>query len=215
MITLYAFRWVPDFAQGHVRDLRVRWALEEAGLLYEQKLISFAEKMNPEYLALQPFGQVPAIEEDGCKQFESGAIVLNIARRSPKLMPAGDSARVRTEAWIFAALNSIEPSVAALGEIDIFAKGENWAIERRPAAVKAVEAKLALLQSWLGDRDYLEDRFSAGDLLMATVLRDLGHTDIVDNRPVLRAYLDRCLARPGFQKALADQLKSFEGNAPT
>jgi len=84
MITLYAFRWVPDFAQGHVRDLRVRWALEEAGLLYEQKLISFAEKMNPEYLALQPFGQVPAIEEDGCKQFESGAIVLNIARRSPR-----------------------------------------------------------------------------------------------------------------------------------
>jgi glutathione S-transferase len=205
---------VPDFAQGHVRDLRVRWALEEAGIPYEQRLIGHAERMAPDYLALQPFGQVPAIEEDGEKLFESGAIVLAIARRSEALMPPDAQGRARTEAWIFAALNSIEPAVGALAEIDIFAAGQAWAAERRPAAVEAVTNKLALLQGWLGDRDYLENRFSAGDLLMATVLRDLGHTDIVEQHPKLLAYRERCLARPSFRKALADQLQSFEGHAP-
>ena len=214
MITLYAYNWVPDFAQGHVRDLRVRWALEEAGLPYQERLIDHQEKMSADYLTLQPFGQVPAIEEDGAKLFESGAIVLEIARRSDALMPADSAGRARTEAWMFAALNSIEPVVGALAEIDVFADGEAWAVARRPAAVAAVEKKLGLLQNWLGDRDWLEDGFSAGDLLMATVLCDLGHTDIVERLPALAAYRDRCLARPGFRKALADQLRSFEGNAP-
>jgi glutathione S-transferase len=214
MITLYSYRWVPDFAQGHVRDLRVRWALEEAGIPYEERLIGLEDKMAPDYLALQPFGQVPAIEEDGAKLFESGAIVLHIARRSEVLAPADPAGRARTEAWMFAALNSIEPMVANLGEIDIFAAGQAWAVERRPAAVAAVERRLDLLQDWLGDRDYLEDRFSAGDLLVATVLRDLGHTDIVDQRPALAAYRDRCIGRSAFRKALADQLRSFEGHAP-
>ncbi len=115
---------------------------------------------------------------------------------------------------MFAALNSVEPSVANLGEIDIFAVGESWAKERRPAAVDAVNKRLDMLEGWLGDRDYLEGTFGAGDLLMATVLRDLGHTDLVDQRPKLKAYRDRCIERPAFQKALADQLKSFEGNGP-
>jgi glutathione S-transferase len=214
LIKLYAYRWVPDFAQGFVRDLRVRWALEEAGIAYEQKLIGLGENRTPDYLALQPFAQVPAIEEEGHKLFESGAIVLHIARRSERLMPADPAGRARTEAWAFAALNSVEPYVGVLGEIDIFAKGEAWAEAHRPAAVKQVEKKLDLLAGWLGDRDWLESDFSAGDLLMATVLRDLGHTDLVTARPTLHAYLDRCLARPGFQKALADQLASFDKEPP-
>ncbi len=214
MITLYAYRWVPDFAQGFVRDLRVRWALEEAGIPYREQLIGLEEKGSPDYLAIQPFAQVPAIEEDGALLFESGAIVLGIARRSDALMPTDPAGRGRTEAWMFAALNSIEPVVANLAEIDIFAADEAWAIERRPAAAEAVEVRLAQLDHWLGERDHLEGRFSAGDLLMTTVLRDLAHTDMVEQHPRLAAYRDRCMARPGFTKALADQLRSFEGNAP-
>jgi glutathione S-transferase len=211
---LYAFRWVPEFAKGFVRDLRVRWALEEAGIPYEQRLIGHEEKNSAEYLTLQPFGQVPAIEENGAKLFESGAIVLEIARRSENLMAADSHGRARTEAWMFAALNSLEPAVGALTDIDVFGDGAAWAIERRPAAVAAVEKKLALLQGWLGARDYLEGKFSAGDLLVSDVLRSLGHTDLVERHPALHAYRDRCTARPAFQKALADQLRSFEGGAP-
>lgn len=214
MITLYAFRWVPEFAQGYVRDLRVRWALEEAGIAYSERLIGLEEKMSRDYLALQPFGQVPAIEEDGRTLFESGAIVLDIARRSEALMPASGHGRARVEAWVFAALNSVEPVVGQLGEIDIFAAGEEWATARRPAAVEAVANRLDQLESWIGERDHLEGGFSAGDLIMASVLRDLGHTDLVERRPRLRAYLERCLARPAFARALADQLRSFEGHAP-
>lgn len=214
MITLYAFRWVPDFAKGYVRDLRVRWALEEAGLPYRERLIGLDEKTSPDYLAIQPFGQVPAIEEDGALLFESGAIVLEIARRSDALMPADPAGRARTEAWMFAALNSVEPAISNLADIDIFAEGEAWAIARRPAVVEMVEEKLTLLEGWLGDRDHLEGRFGAGDLLMTTVLRDLEHTDLVERRPRLSAYRDRCMARPAFAKALADQLRSFEGNEP-
>ncbi|KKC27514.1 glutathione S-transferase family protein [Sphingomonas sp. SRS2] len=210
MITLYAFCWVPDFAKGHVRDLRVRWALEEAGIPYRQKLLSQGENGSPDYLALQPFGQVPAIEENGAKLFESGAIVLNIARRSEALMPRDPQGRARTEAWMFAALNSVEPAIGNLADIDLFAQGERWAQERRPAAVEQVQGKLDRLEHWLAEKDYLEDAFSAGDLLMSDVLRILDHTDIVEQRPVLRAYRDRCLARPAFRKALADQLASFE-----
>lgn len=214
MITLYAYTWVPDFAQGYVRDLRIRWALEEAGIPYTEKLIGFGYRMSPDYLALQPFGQVPAIESDGTTLFESGAIVLHIAKMSEKLMPADANGRGRTEAWMFAALNTVEPHVAHLTDIDIFSAGENWAKERRPAAIRAIEQRIDLLQGWLGDQDYLEGTFGAGDLLMSDVLRSLGKTDILEKRPIMQAYLDRCTARPAFKKALADQLRSFEGNAP-
>jgi glutathione S-transferase len=214
MMTLYAYNWVPDFAQGYVRDLRVRWALEEAGIPYTEKLIGHDEKLSPSYLALQPFGQVPAIENDGAILFESGAIVLHIARMSQKLMPPDAKGRGRAEAWMFAALNTVEPHVAHLSDIDLFCAGENWAKERRPGAIKAIEQRVDRLQGWLGDNDYLDGVFSAGDLLMSDVLRSLGKTDILDKRPALKAYLDRCTSRPAFRKALADQLRSFEGNAP-
>ena len=213
MITLTAFRSVPPFAQGLVRDLRVRWALEAAGIPYRERLIGREDLATAGYRALQPFGQVPAIETDDLKLFESGAIVLHIAERSEALMPSDANGRARTTAWMFAALNSVEPPIQALGELDLFHAGEQWASVRRPMAVAAAQKRLAALEGWLDGRDYLEDRFTAGDLLMTTVLRILRHTDIVSERPVLRAYQERCEARPAFRKAMADHLRPFEASA--
>src|SRR6266705_968783 len=137
MIKVSAFRWVPDFARGLVRDLRVRWALEEAGLPYEARLIGAGDQKSKAYLAMQPFGQVPVYEEDGLVLFESGAIVLHIAERSDVLMPSDPGRRARVTAWMFAALNTIEPRIQHLAELDLFHAGEEWAKLRRPAAVDA------------------------------------------------------------------------------
>lgn len=213
MITLSAFRWVPPFAQGLVRDFRVRWALEEADIPYRERLIASEDRATAAYRALQPFGQVPAIETDELKLFESGAIVLHIAEKSEALMPSDANARARTRAWMFAALNSVEPPIDKLAEIDLFHSGEAWTHARRPIVVEMVQKRLGALEDWLDGRDYLEDRFTAGDLLMTTVLRILRHTDIVAKRPALRAYQQRCEARPAFQKAMADHLKPFEAGA--
>jgi len=209
MITLTAFRWVPPFAQGQVRDLRVRWALEEAGIPYQERLVGPEELATAAYRALQPFGQVPAIETDELKLFESGAIVLHIAQRCEALMPSDANGRARTITWMFAALNTIEPPIMELGRLDFFYAGEGWAAARRPTAIEAVQKRLTELEHWLGGRDYLEDRFTAGDLLMTTVLRILRHTDIVSGQPALKAYQERCEARPAFQKAMADHLRPF------
>src|SRR5271167_4645309 len=150
MITLTAFRQVPPFAQGLVRDLRVRWALEEAGIPYRDRLIGPEDQATAAYRALQPFGQVPAIETDELKLFESGAIVFYIAERSEALMPSDANGRARTSAWMFAALNSVEPKVQVLTELDLFQAGEAWASARRPTAVEAVQKRLAALEDWLG-----------------------------------------------------------------
>jgi glutathione S-transferase len=214
MITVTAFRWVPPLAQGLVRDHRVRWALEEAGLAYEERLIGPADQASADYRRLQPFGQVPVYEEDGLTLFESGAIVLHIAEASEVLMPSDPAARARTITWMFAALNSVEPHIQSLALIDLFYKNEEWAKQRRPGAVQMVEKRLDDLVAWLGARDWLEDRFTAGDLLMASVLSILRHTNLVAARPALEAYRLRCEARPAFQKALADQLAPFAKNAP-
>jgi glutathione S-transferase len=213
MIRLTAFRAIPPLAQGLARDFRVRWALEEARIPYEERLIGPDDQTSAAYRALQPFGQVPAIEEGELKLFESGAIVLHIAERSEALAPSDANGLSRTKAWIFAALNSVEPAVQNLAAIDLFHTGEAWAAERRPKAVEAVQGRLAALEHWLGGRDYLEDRFTAGDLLMTTVLRILRHTDIVSRRPTLRAYQQRCEARPAFQRAMADHLKPYQAAA--
>lgn len=213
-IRVSAFRWVPPFAQGLVRDLRVRWALEEAGLAYEERLIGPEDQKSVSYRGLQPFGQVPTYEEDGLKLFESGAIVMHIAERSEALMPSDPGARARAKTWMFAALNSVEPHIQNLAEIDLFHAKEEWAKARRPAAVKGVKARLANLSGWLDGRDYLEDRFTSADLLMTTVLRILRHTDLVAKMPALEAYRLRCEARPAFRKALADQMAPFAQNAP-
>ena len=213
MIKLSAFRWVPPFAQGLVRDFRVRWALEEAGIPYQEMLIGPEDQATAAYRALQPFGQVPAIDTGELKLFESGAIVLYIAERSEALTPADANGRARTRAWMFAALNSVEPPIQNLAELDLFHAGEAWVPTRRPMAVEAVQKRLAALEHWLGGRDYLEARFTAGDLLMTTVLRTLRHTDIVSARPALKAYQERCEARPAFRKAMADHLRPFQAGA--
>lgn len=210
MITISAFQSVPDFARGLVRDLRVRWALEEAGLPYKVRLIGPEDQSSPEYRACQPFGQVPYFEEDGLRLFESGAIVLHLGERSEALLPRGAEGRARAVCWLVAALNSIEPFVQQLAEIDLFYAEEDWAKGRRPSAEAAVRGRLAQLTACLQGRDYLEDRFTAGDLMMTTVLRSLRHTDLVDSDPVLAAYRARCEARPAFKRALEAQLSAFE-----
>lgn len=211
MITISAFKSVPPFAQGLVRDLRVRWALEEAGLPYQARLIDREVQGSADYRSLQPFGQVPAFAEDDVTLFESGSIVLHVGARSEVLLPADAAARARATTWVFAALNSIEPAVQQLAEIDLFFPDQEWAKLRRPIVVERVKLRLSELASCLGKKDYLEDRFTAGDLMMTTVLRILRHTDLLAGEPALKAYKERCEARPAFQKALAAQMAPFEG----
>ena len=172
MIKVSAFQWVPPFARGLVRDLRVRWALEEAGLPYQARLIGPDDQKSESYRAMQPFGQVPAFEENNLVLFESGAILLHIAERSDVLMPPDSKARARTTAWMFAALNSVEPHIQNLTAIDLFHAEEDWAKQRRPAALKLAQARLSALSDWLDGRAYLEDRFTVADLLMTTVLKN-------------------------------------------
>ena len=214
MITLYAFKWVPPFAQGLVRDLRVRWALEEAGRPYAVKLLGREDADGPEYRAIQPWGQVPAIEDGELTLFESGAVVQHIAETSEALAPRDPAGRAKVAQWLFAALNSVEPHVANLVTIDIFHAGEAWAKARRSDQEAFTRMKLASLARRLSGREWLEDRFTAGDLMMVTVLRNLRHTDIVSADPVLGPYLARGEARPAFQRALAAQLAPFKENAP-
>jgi glutathione S-transferase len=209
MITIIAYDWVPDFARGLVRDLRVRWALEEARLPYQVRLITHEEKLTPSYRALQPFSQVPAYQDDDVVLFESGAIVLHIARNSAVLLPSDEAGRARATAWVFAALNSIEPFIMGLVSVDVFNREERWAGESRPYWEGMVKKRLSDLAERLNGRDWLEDRFTVGDLMMATVLSILRHTDLVTSHPTLGPYLGRCETRPAFQKALADQLASF------
>jgi len=181
-IRISALRCAPARFQGQVRDLAVRWALEEAGLPYEVRLVGPEEQNSAEYRALHPFGKVPAYEDGEVALFESGAIVLHIAEKSA-LLPDEPAARARAKAWVFAALNSVDPDIIALGDIDHFAADEAWGKQRRPA-------------------------------LAAMVLRALRHTSMVSDMPVLRAYRDRCEARPAFQRALAAQLAHFAENEP-
>lgn len=209
MIRITAFRSVPPFAQGLVRDLRARWALEEAGLPYVVRLIGPSDQKSAEYRSLQPFGQVPVLEEDGLAMFESGAIVMHIAERSETLLPRDPKGRARATTWLFCALNTIEPAVDQLAEIDLFHPTEAWARQRRAGAEDEVRRRLAVLAARLREREYLEDRFTAGDLMMATVLRNLRHTTLVEGDPVLGAYLARCQARPAFERALAAQMEPF------
>ena len=212
-IEITAFKWVPEFAQGVVRDLRVRWALEEAGLDYRVRLLG--QPRPAEYLQEQPFDQVPIYRDGDVHIFESGAIVQYIGEKAEVLLPRDPQGRYRAIQWTYAALNSCEPAVLNLLLIDVFYKGEEWATLRRPGAADFVKGKLKRLSDWLGDKQWLEgDRFTIGDLLMITVLRFLRHTDMVAEFPNLAAYLKRGEARPAFQRALSDQLAAFAANQP-
>lgn len=205
MITISAFSDIPDFARGLVRDIRVRWALEETSLPYKTRLLQQGDQDNPEYRALQPFGQVPVFEENGFVLFESGAIVLQLAERSETLLPEDPAARARAIQWLIAALNSVEPSVVNVFLIDFIFTQEEWAKLRRPSAVELMHKKIDAVAKRLGDKPFLDgDRFTAGDLMMATVLRF--HPDVRKRDPRLAAYIDRCTARPAFQRALDAQI---------
>lgn len=212
MITISAFRHVPDIAKGLVRDLRVRWALEEARLPYKTRLLEQGDQNKPEYRALQPFGQVPILEEDGVVLFESGAIVLHIAERSGVLLPKDPVARANAVQWLIAALNSVEPAVWNVFVIDNLYPNEQWAKLRRPSAVELMNKKLDALARRLGDKPFLDgEQFTVGDLMMVTVLRF--HSDTSKLDPRLVAYLDRCTSRPAFKRALDAQLADFRSAA--
>jgi glutathione S-transferase len=213
-ITVTGFRWAPPFAQGLVRDLRVRWALEEAGLAYEVSLIDIEERNSDAHRRKQPFGMVPVFEADGIRLFESGAILHHLATDSEALMPVGGRERADTVTWMFAALNTVEPPIQNLSVMDLQQSEEPWAKLRRPGAVDEVKVRLGALSAWLEGRDYLVDRFTAADILMTTVLRLIRHTDLVAGFSVLDAYVRRCEARPAFQKALRDQMSDYARNAP-
>ena len=209
-----AFRWVPDFAAGLVRDLRIRWALEEIDRPYRVRLLDAMNPRPAEYFQEQPFGQVPVYRDDQVQLFESGAILIHLAIEEEWLLPVDRNQRMRSVAWLIAALNSVEPMIFELINIDIFNRGQDWTRERRPQVVEKIEARLKLLAEALGDKDWFEDRFTIGDLMMVSVLRNLRHTDLVAGQPRLSAFVARGEARPAFQRALRDQLDVFRENQP-
>ena len=212
--TISAFTWVPDFARGLVRDLRVRWALEEAGTGYAVRKLDPRVERPADYFTEQPFGQVPSYNDKEVRLFESGAIILHVGQTNETLLPADANERARATAWVFAALNSIEPYVQQLATIDLFDPDADWAKARRPEVVRMIQGRLQRLADHLGTRDWLEERFTAGDLMMVTVLRILRGTGLVEEQPTLAAYQARGEARPAFQRALAAQLDDFEEPQP-
>ena len=212
-IEITAFRWVHEFAQGVVRDLRVRWALEEAGLDYRVRLLDQERPL--EYLREQPFDQVPCFSDGKVRIFETGAIVQYLGEQSEALLPRDPQGKYRAIQWTYAALNSVEPAILNLLLIDIFYAGEEWAKLRRPGAEDFAKLKLKRVSEWLGDKPWLEgDTFSIGDLMMVTVLRFLRHTELVAGFANLADYVRRAEARPAFQRALAAQLADFKQHEP-
>jgi glutathione S-transferase len=213
MIRITAFKWVPSFARGQVRDLRPRWALEEVGLPYEVRLLDYEDQQGAAYRAQQPFGQVPVLEMDGETIFETGAILLAIAERSGKLLGDGGEERRRILSWLFAALNSIEPFLMNLAEVDFFLRDDDDKARRRPIVVEALRKRLGELEAAFGGREYLVEDFSIADVTMSTVLRIIGHTDILDGYPKLAAFKARCEARPAFKRAIDGQLADIAAHS--
>jgi glutathione S-transferase len=207
MITVFGFDNVPAPVRGVTRDLRVLWALEESGLPYRLYALDFAagELKGAEYLGVNPFGAVPAIDDAGFRLFESAAIVLYVAEKSGRLLPADAHGRTRTTQWAFAAVNTVEPACVELFVIDTFLEGQDWAERRRPTTVESARHRLATLERELADRPYLlGDEFTVADILMTRVLRIVAHTDLLAAVPHVDAYRTRCEARPAWRKVLAD-----------
>jgi glutathione S-transferase len=211
-LEITAFKWVPDFAQGFVRDLRPRWACEEISLDYSERLLGLERPDN--YYSEQPWGQVPVIDDGGIRMFESGAILLHIAEKDERLMRRDAQSRASTISWLFAAFNSIEPLFFELGNIDLFSKGEKWAELRRPGLVEFLGQRLDRLATALGEKQWLLDDFSVADIAMVTVLREGSKDDVVTSRPTLADYVARGEARPAFARAMAAQLAPFAANDP-
>lgn len=209
-----AFRWVPDFAQGLVRDLRVRWALEEIGRPYRVRLLDALNPRPEDYFCEQPFGQVPAFRDEQVQLFESGAILIHLGLQDERLLPTDTAEKMRAIAWLIAALNSVEPAIFPLIMINIFNRGEAWTEEAKPKFVERLESRLKCVSEALGEKDWLEDRFTIADLMLVTVLRQLRGTGIVEKYPNLAALVARGEARPAFQRGLSDQLSVFVENKP-
>lgn len=212
--TITAFDWVPDFAKGQVRDLRVRWALEEVGEDYAVRYLSQGEQKSPEHRDRQPYGQVPTFEEDGLTLFESGAIVLHIAETRGGLLPSDSHARSRALEWAFAALNTVEPPIMDQAIATLFEADKPWSKPRLPAINDRIRERLKETADRLGDRQWYDGNFSVGDLLMVSVLRILDGDPLLAEQPTLAAYVARGTARPAFQRALQAQLDGFTGNPP-
>ena len=212
--TITAFERSPDRGRGLARDMRVRWAFEEVGLPYDVRLVSFGEMKEPAHRRLHPFGQIPTYEEGDLALFESGAIIFHIAERNAGLLPADANARARAIAWMFAALNTVEPPIVERSMAVLFERDKAWYAERQVMLEERVHARLRELSSHLGDADWLDGAFSAGDLLMVTVLRRLNGSGAVEKYPNLSAYVARGEARPAYKRAFEDQLAVFTGNSP-
>jgi len=207
--TITAFDRSPDRGKGQARDMRVRWALEEVGQPYDVRLVSFSEMKQPAHRALHPFGQIPTYQEGDLALFESGAIVFNIADRNDGLLPDDANARARAIAWMFAALNTLEPPIVDLGAAMLLERDKTWYEQRLPIVEDRIRHRLGELSSRLGDADWLDGAFSAGDLLMVTVLRRLNGSDILNEYPNLAAYVVRGEARPAFRRAFEAQMAVF------
>ena len=209
MPTLTTFRSVPSFAVGHVRDLRVRWALEEAGEPYDLRLIGFEEKESPAYRREQPFAQVPVLRDGDLTLFETGAILLHLGERHPVLLPRDPSERAQVTMWMFAALNSVEPYVGNLANLVAFSMDQPWAAAQRPVLEEIALKRLGQVDDWLEGRDFLAGGFSAADILMTTVVRLLDGMGYVERFERLAEWRSRCTARPAYRKALAAQVAQY------
>lgn len=208
-----AFKQSPDRGRGLARDMRVRWALEEVGQAVNVRLVSFPEMKAPEHMALHPFGQIPTYEEGALTLFESGGIILRIAESHEGLLPVDADARSRAVTWMFSALNTMEPPIVEFGMAKFFERDKPWFEQRQPMLEERVRNRLAQLSSRLGEAEWLDGEFSAGDLLMVTVLRRLDGHGIVEAHANLADYVKRGEARPAYQRAFAAQLAVFENNS--
>lgn len=205
-ITITAFNKSPDGGRGLARDTRLRWALEEVGQPYEVRLLGFAALKQPPHLALHPFGQIPTFEEDELALFETGAIVLHLAEHHAGLLPLEANARARAVSWMFAALNTVEPPILELSMAKLLEREQPWYEARLPMLEQRVRQRFDQLAARLGEADWLDGAFSAGDLLMASVLLRARAAGVLDAHPSLAAYLARAEARPAYQRAFAAQL---------
>jgi glutathione S-transferase len=213
--TITAFERSPDGGKGLARDMRVRWALEEVGQPYEVRLVSFGAMKEPAHRALHPFGQIPTYEEGDLALFESGAIVFHIAERHAGLLPDDANARARAITWMFAALNTVEPPILDLQTIRFLEGDKPWYEQRLPLVVDRIGDRLGELSGRLGDADWLDGAFSAGDLMMVSVLLRLKASGVLNEYPNLSAYVARGEARPAYQRAFAAQRAVFTGTLPT
>lgn len=207
---LTAFATSPDRGQGLARDMRVRWALEELAVPYDVQLLSFTEMKQPAHLARSPFGHIPTWQDGGRLLFESGAIVLHLAEQHPGLLPADPAARMRAIMWMFAALNTVEPPIVERSMAWVLEREQPWYAQRLPMLEERVRTRLSQLSAWLGSASWLEGEFSAGDLMMVSVLLRLKSSGLLDEHPQVVAYVARATQRPAYQRAFAAQLAVFQ-----